>query len=128
MHLTAVPRRPPKRRCSVVIRCRVRRTGITPRTAAKPCQRCTLLLRDRKSTRLNSSHLVISYAVFCLKKKNLPDNRRAGVVQGVDSGTRGSPEARSGLPMSYFAGLPDGFCSIARIYLGTPPSTLAFAL
>src|SRR3989454_7585900 len=32
--------------------------------------------RDRKSTRLNSSHLVISYAVFCLKKKNLgkPDS------------------------------------------------------
>src|SRR5256885_6549559 len=30
--------------------------------------------RDRKSTRLNSSHLVISYAVFCLKKKkNLQD-------------------------------------------------------
>src|SRR2546426_11890678 len=27
------------------------------------------LERDRKSTRLNSSHLVISYAVFCLKKK-----------------------------------------------------------
>src|SRR5256885_14685649 len=26
--------------------------------------------RDRKSTRLNSSHLVISYAVFCLKTKN----------------------------------------------------------
>src|SRR2546426_4101059 len=29
----------------------------------------TASLRDRKSTRLNSSHLVISYAVFCLKKK-----------------------------------------------------------
>src|SRR5256885_9516473 len=28
-----------------------------------------LAQRDRKSTRLNSSHLVISYAVFCLKKK-----------------------------------------------------------
>src|SRR5258708_13932199 len=27
-------------------------------------------LRDRKSTRLNSSHQIISYAVFCLKKKN----------------------------------------------------------
>src|SRR5205807_9797583 len=27
------------------------------------------LVTDRKSTRLNSSHLVISYAVFCLKKK-----------------------------------------------------------
>src|SRR2546426_2235047 len=29
----------------------------------------TRILTDRKSTRLNSSHLVISYAVFCLKKK-----------------------------------------------------------
>src|SRR5256885_180763 len=29
-----------------------------------------MFLLDRKSTRLNSSHLVISYAVFCLKKKN----------------------------------------------------------
>src|SRR5256885_356354 len=29
-------------------------------------------VQDRKSTRLNSSHLVISYAVFCLKKKNTP--------------------------------------------------------
>src|SRR5256885_3797835 len=28
-----------------------------------------VLIKDRKSTRLNSSHLVISYAVFCLKKK-----------------------------------------------------------
>src|SRR2546426_4737936 len=32
--------------------------------------------RDRKSTRLNSSHLVISYAVFCLKKKK--KNSKAG--------------------------------------------------
>src|SRR2546426_7466367 len=31
--------------------------------------RFPLRARDRKSTRLNSSHLVISYAVFCLKKK-----------------------------------------------------------
>src|SRR5260221_3310320 len=29
------------------------------------------LRRDRKSTRLNSSHTVISYAVFCLKKKHI---------------------------------------------------------
>src|SRR5256885_7885285 len=29
----------------------------------------TIVTLDRKSTRLNSSHLVISYAVFCLKKK-----------------------------------------------------------
>src|SRR3989454_8031358 len=32
--------------------------------------------RDRKSTRLNSSHLVISYAVFCLKKKKQSAQRR----------------------------------------------------
>src|SRR2546426_5075527 len=31
---------------------------------------------DRKSTRLNSSHLVISYAVFCLKKKRLHGRAR----------------------------------------------------
>src|SRR5256885_12240014 len=32
-------------------------------------ERLAFLVLDRKSTRLNSSHLVISYAVFCLKKK-----------------------------------------------------------
>src|SRR2546426_3082696 len=31
---------------------------------------------DRKSTRLNSSHLVISYAVFCLKKKRSENSKR----------------------------------------------------
>src|SRR5437773_6804231 len=31
--------------------------------------------RDRKSTRLNSSHITISYAVFCLKKKNNHNNK-----------------------------------------------------
>src|SRR5438874_5297182 len=34
---------------------------------------------DRKSTRLNSSHVEISYAVFCLKKKNESANRLVGV-------------------------------------------------
>src|SRR2546427_4085363 len=33
--------------------------------------RARIRRRDRKSTRLNSSHSQISYAVFCLKKKNL---------------------------------------------------------
>src|SRR3712207_7831757 len=32
------------------------------------------LFKDRKSTRLNSSHANISYAVFCLKKKNILSN------------------------------------------------------
>src|SRR2546426_6591527 len=39
------------------------------RAEARPRERA--LLEDRKSTRLNSSHLVISYAVFCLKKKKI---------------------------------------------------------
>src|SRR2546430_4276146 len=41
-------------------------------------------LRDRKSTRLNSSHSQISYAVFCLKKKNLAMDFRTTVsIQGT---------------------------------------------
>src|SRR5256885_8468290 len=36
---------------------------------------------DRKSTRLNSSHLVISYAVFCLKKKTPHDASRTHTLQ-----------------------------------------------
>src|SRR5437773_6171979 len=42
--------------------------------------------RDRKSTRLNSSHITISYAVFCLKKKNktqIPPHLRAELRQQV---------------------------------------------
>src|SRR5207244_11278267 len=34
-----------------------------------PCNTCGRRREDRKSTRLNSSHQIISYAVFCLKKK-----------------------------------------------------------
>src|SRR5256885_8349216 len=49
----------------------VRRDGLA-RAAGGPvlCRCCRV--QDRKSTRLNSSHLVISYAVFCLKKKKTP--------------------------------------------------------
>src|SRR6266498_5222930 len=36
---------------------------------------CSLRSQDRKSTRLNSSHVRISYAVFCLKKKNKKTNK-----------------------------------------------------
>src|SRR5256885_11991202 len=38
---------------------------------------------DRKSTRLNSSHLVISYAVFCLKKKKHTDILLYNITQSV---------------------------------------------
>src|SRR2546426_1386542 len=43
------------------------------------------LRRDRKSTRLNSSHLVISYAVFCLKKKKKRSRLRSYMPIGVDT-------------------------------------------
>src|SRR5205807_10015287 len=50
---------------------------VTPKSGSSGSSSCTAARRagksdaaDRKSTRLNSSHLVISYAVFCLKKKN----------------------------------------------------------
>src|SRR5439155_24839432 len=47
-----------RRRCATLTKCWDRGSRAwTPRT-------------DRKSTRLNSSHVAISYAVFCLKKKN----------------------------------------------------------
>src|SRR5256885_7953889 len=42
----------------------------SPREVQRQRFREQARLADRKSTRLNSSHLVISYAVFCLKKKN----------------------------------------------------------
>src|SRR2546426_5934194 len=46
--------------------------------------------QDRKSTRLNSSHLVISYAVFCLKKKNQAELRRNPVQTAVEVGRKNS--------------------------------------
>src|SRR2546426_6191432 len=60
-------------------------TTMGPATPAAPLWMCAAMgapmslatrpkqTLDRKSTRLNSSHLVISYAVFCLKKKNQYD-------------------------------------------------------
>src|SRR3989442_4956644 len=42
-----------------------------------PGRIATTRFRDRKSTRLNSSHVRISYAVFCLKKKNDPRGQQS---------------------------------------------------
>src|SRR2546426_9405519 len=42
---------------------------VSRRTVKGKIRKCYRATVDRKSTRLNSSHLVISYAVFCLKKK-----------------------------------------------------------
>src|SRR5205814_9003817 len=45
------------------------RDGTPNRLATRRRRVCDASQTDRKSTRLNSSHLVTSYAVFCLKKK-----------------------------------------------------------
>src|SRR5256885_13173707 len=69
---------------------------------------CTSAARDRKSTRLNSSHLGISYAVFCLKKQKgrersvgSVDDRRDGV--GVHTG-----RCDGGVRMNNRGDLPQG--------------------
>src|SRR5438034_5544877 len=53
-------------------------------------KRAYLLGRDRKSTRLNSSHTVISYAVFCLKKKKEREIRKIKVNSRQDLTTETS--------------------------------------
>src|SRR3712207_8609838 len=45
-------------------------TTLAPTVVERVHPRSAVECRDRKSTRLNSSHANISYAVFCLKKKN----------------------------------------------------------
>src|ERR1022692_1658237 len=60
-----------------------------------PCNLVCRLFLDRKSTRLNSSHLVISYAVFCLKKKT--DNKdRTGRVRPTEGRSGTASTARRG--------------------------------
>src|SRR5688572_32060885 len=53
--------------------------GVHLRQSARLFTRCGCSIAiesgDRKSTRLNSSHSQISYAVFCLKKKNTPNEK-----------------------------------------------------
>src|SRR6266496_6120968 len=54
-------------------------------------QSASCRFRDRKSTRLNSSHVEISYAVFCLKKKNDREQFLKGAlhIEKADTGFSG---------------------------------------
>src|SRR5437763_2387765 len=71
-------------------------TTVGGKIAANHCRK-----GDRKSTRLNSSHRCISYAVFCLKKKNLDIRKRfhnlrvARLACMKASCTAGSPACKS---------------------------------
>src|SRR2546427_7852659 len=68
---------------------RLRREVLAPACPMSPKCRwpCCLAIQDRKSTRLNSSHSQISYAVFCLKKKKTKQ-------QGLSVNLLAKPELR----------------------------------
>src|SRR5690606_39294026 len=73
--LPTVAKHPPWLFCLLAISLLLLAVGLTTKSAVSVCA-CTLTAltalawtADRKSTRLNSSHVKISYAVFCLKKK-----------------------------------------------------------
>src|SRR5437773_3508166 len=63
-------------------------TGQQPRVVAAPAAgHGDASPRDRKSTRLNSSHITISYAVFCLKKKKKKMTGAGALMQGESAVT-----------------------------------------
>src|SRR3954449_2175674 len=68
-----------------------------------------LFRSDRKSTRLNSSHTLISYAVFCLKKKkNINDCHRHTQKHATIA-----VEVNEQRPLGVDARLPDSVCRVA---------------
>src|SRR5690625_4665533 len=66
---------PSPHQCAHLFSWRVVCSAIGGRSPANPTCFCSTRPSDRKSTRLNSSHVAISYAVFCLKKKNKKDSQ-----------------------------------------------------
>src|SRR3990170_5358140 len=59
------------------------------------------MMEDRKSTRLNSSHQIISYAVFCLKKKNAKvKNISADLLKFKEIQINEGPRLKRGRPVS----------------------------
>src|ERR1039457_7128125 len=74
-------------------------------------------LIDRKSTRLNSSHLVISYAVFCLKKEQIDHAVEATITQIENvSGTVKSAVLR---PVREVSGIAAGIAAMVVFFNGT---------
>src|SRR2546430_8976247 len=70
-------RRLPGRRCHPGLQCQAQVAQCHQAPATRPQQQIELAFQDRKSTRLNSSHSQISYAVFCLKKKKKTDKKKS---------------------------------------------------
>src|SRR5256885_7257862 len=81
--------------------------------------------RDRKSTRLNSCHLVISYAVFCLKKKKNTSHLASMLFHTLQS-----PEiTRCNLLTQLLLNVPDmSVAHVRRGHRATAPLSLVFVL
>src|SRR6266567_4355940 len=77
--------------------------------------------RDRKSTRLNSSHSQISYAVFCLKKKTRDDSRRDHFIQNFLEVRRAAPHRNDAATDRLHARRSMSSCMIRR-----PPRSTHF--
>src|SRR6267378_404650 len=88
---------------------------------------CGRKASDRKSTRLNSSHVEISYAVFCLKKKN-PFAQRFITLKRLprhDLPQQVSPQQSwAGLGLGHQAGVVDIDCFFFLMIRRPPRSTL----
>src|SRR2546430_4419480 len=86
------------------------RPGSDPVSADEEWRRGGPVIRDRKSTRLNSSHSQISYAVFSLQKKNSvfprPPCSRHGLSVGHAGGFRPAPAPRGRPPEAVPPRLP----------------------
>src|SRR3954464_2701853 len=88
---------------------------------------------DRKSTRLNSSHTIISYAVFCLKKKKPhAGGARGGGDRGGGAGNRrhraeGRQDARASGPAGIGAG-PIGNIGPCLFFFNDPAPTEIYPL
>src|SRR5699024_11296478 len=71
---------------------RIELKGIEPPSSVQEAMEMQMRAEDRKSTRLNSSHVSISYAVFCLKKKTItahyqPTQEEKRTSEGTDEDT-----------------------------------------
>src|SRR5690606_39852127 len=65
------------------LRAELRRRGAFADDGPRLDDLCDLVALDRKSTRLNSSHVKISYAVFCLKKKRVVHATQGECAHGI---------------------------------------------
>src|SRR5277367_240340 len=79
---------------------------------------------DRKSTRLNSSHITISYAVFCLKKKNQRHARDSSRENTCRTAHRPRPPYISLLPAARKC--PTGFSFFFFLMIRRPPRSTLF--